>query len=374
MRLALRALAVAAISCLVACGSSSGAGGGTDGGNIRAVDGPVDTGSLGEICDGRTALTSAPPYSGPAPHPVTVFSQQQGNDPTGPTFPIRVLSNVGQAEQEPFQSPTARTQLVACAERADRTPTEVACRFDIGSQDRVPFFRTSYRITVREAHSGKVVATIPVDPAAAGCPTSVKVAWSGAEVFSAPTDRQLVSALAAFTSWDGTGTSPPAGEPADIPAPAAAPVVAGSVRMTTAAAVDPTSPVIRDHLAFWATFAAIQEGNRAEFSALRDRVDPEFLGTLTTILDQSRSDPGRSTRGPLHLMVTGVSQENGAVAVDSCVDETERETIRQSEPTGEIGIRHRLRVTMRQAAGGYLATGFADAPPAACPPPTGKVG
>lgn len=371
---AVTAVTAALIGCLASCGSGGNGGGGTDGGDIRAVDGPVDTGTLNDICDGHSALTAAPPYAGPGPHPVMVFSQQQGNDPNGPTLAFRLLNDVGQPEREAFSSPIARTQLVACAERAEHVPTEVVCRFDLGSPDPVPFFRTSYRITVREAHTGKVVATKPVDPAAAGCPTSVRVAWMGAEVFSAPTDRQFVSALTAFTSWEGTGTPPRAGEPADLPAPTATPVVAGSVRMTTAAGVDATSQVVRDHLAFWATFSAIQEGDRVQLSTLQDQVDPGFLSTLLTILDPSRTGPGRATRGPVHLMVTGVSQENGTVAVDSCLDETERETLQQSEPTGEIGTSGPIRVNLRQNAGGYLATGFADAPPAACPPPAGRIG
>ncbi|MCK9902791.1 hypothetical protein CC117_00150 [Parafrankia colletiae] len=375
-RLALTTVTVAAVGCLVACGSSGGGGdgGGGNSGSVQAVDGPVDRGSLNEVCDGKVALNSAAPFAGPAPHPVTVFSQQQGNDPSGPRFPIRLVSELNQEEHSAFQSPMERTQLVACAERVADTPTEVVCRFDLGAQDRVPFFRTAYRITVREARTGKVVATVPVDPAAEGCPTSVRVTWAGAKVFSAPADRQLVSALQAFTSWAGTGTPPAAAGPADIPAPAGAPAVEGSVHMTTAAGVDPASPVLRDHLAFWAAFSALQEGDRADFTALRDRVGGTLLDSLTSIIGHIRDTPGRSVRGPVHLMVTGVSQENGTVAVDSCVDETERETMQQSAPTGEAGFRYRIRVSLTPTAGRYVATDWADPPPAGCPPPAGRIG
>ncbi|CUU54565.1 hypothetical protein Ga0074812_10355 [Parafrankia irregularis] len=365
------------IGCSVACaGQGSGDGGaGTDGAAARAVDGPVDRGTLGDVCDGDVALTGAPPYAGPGPHPVTVFSQPQGNDPTGPKLSIRLLADTDQQERAAFGAPIARTQLVACAERDRRKPTDIICRFDIGAVDEVPFFRTSYLITVREAHTGAVVATLPVDPAAAGCPTSVKVAWAGAEVFSAPTDRQLVSALAPLTSWDGAGSPARAGGQEDAPAPAGtAAGSAGSVQLTIAAGVDPNSPVLRDHLAFWAAFTGIQESDRPDLRALQARVDSSFMSSLMSLVDLLRGDAGRSTRGPVHLLVTSVSEQGGSIAVDSCVDETAREKLRLAVPTGEVGIRSRVRVTLVPGRDGYLATGFADAPPAACPAPAGRIG
>ncbi|SQD99200.1 conserved hypothetical protein [Parafrankia sp. Ea1.12] len=377
--LSVAALTIAAVCGLAACGGASGDAG-SAGGEVRAVDGPVDMGALNDVCAGNVALTSAPPYTGPAPHPVALFSQHQGNDPTGSTFPVRLLQDVGQPERDAFLARPAQTQLVACAERDAREPTDVICRFDIGSQKQVPFFRTSYRITVRAAHTGQVVATVPVNPAAAGCPTSVKVAWSGAEVFSAPTDRQIVTALTPFVSWGGTGTPPVPAGPEDAPAAGGAPVVEGSVQMTTGPGVDPASPAVRAHLTFWDAFARAQEGDRAALGTLLDQVDGSFFGTLTTILDQNRAIPGRSVRGPLRLLVTGVSAgpeggaEGGAAAVDSCLDETGRETLEQSLPTGQIGIASRIRVNLaRDSTGEYRATGFADAPPAPCPPPSGRI-
>ncbi|OAA28225.1 hypothetical protein UG55_1006198 [Frankia sp. EI5c] len=364
---------MAAIGCLVACGNGGKDGAGGSGG-VRTLDGPVTSADLSQICDGETALAAAPPYAGPAPHPVMVLSQRQGNDPTGPTLVFHPLDRLGEEEHDAFLTPVARIQLVACAERADRAPTDVVCRFDLGVEKSVPFFRTSYRITVREAHTGKVVGTVPVNPAAAGCPTAARVSWGGAEVFSAPTDPQFVSALRAFAYWDGTGTPPQLAEPADIPAPAGAPVVAGSVHLTTAPGVDPTSPVVRDHLAFWAAFAGAQEADSPDFTALSARTDGSFFLALTRIVDQLRGKPGRSNRGPLHLLVTGVSQQAGVVAVDSCVDETERQEFELSEPTGDIGLRYQIRVNLEPGDGGYLATGFADPQPAGCPPPAGRVG
>ncbi|ABW09808.1 hypothetical protein Franean1_0342 [Parafrankia sp. EAN1pec] len=378
--LSVGALTIAAVCGLAACGGASGdassAGGRGSGGEVRAVDGPVDMGSLNEVCAGNVALTSAPPYTGPTPHPVALFSQQQGNDPTGSTFPVRLLQDMGQPERDAFLAPPAQAQLVACAERDAREPTDVICHFDIGSQEQVPFFRTSYRITVRAARTGQVVATVPVNPAAAGCPTSVKVAWSGAEVFSAPTDRQIVTALTPFVSWDGTGTPPASTGPEDAPAAGGAPVIAGSVQMTTGPGVDPASPAVRVHLTFWDAFARAQEGDRAALGTLLDQVDGSFFGMLTTLLDQNRAIPGRSVRGPLRLLVTGVSAgpEGGAVAVDSCLDETGRETLEQSLPTGQIGIASRIRVNLaRDSTGEYRVTGFADAPPAPCPSPAGRI-
>ncbi|MCK9928049.1 hypothetical protein MXD62_12840 [Frankia sp. Mgl5] len=375
--LSVAALTTAAVCGLAACGGASGdADGRGSGGEVRAVDGPVDMGALNDVCAGNVALTSAPPYTGPAPHPVALFSQQQGNDPTGSTFPVRLLQDMGQPERDAFLAPPAQAQLVACAERDAREPTDVICHFDIGSQEQVPFFRTSYRITVRAARTGQVVATVPVNPAAAGCPTSVKVAWSGAEVFSAPTDRQIVTVLTPFVSWDGTGTPPASAGPEDAPAAGGAPVVAGSVQMTTGPGVDPASPAVRVHLTFWDAFARAQEGDRAALGTLLDQVDGSFFGMLTTLLDQNRAIPGRSVRGPLRLLVTGVSAgpEGGAVAVDSCLDETGRETLEQSLPTGQIGIASRIRVNLaRDSTGEYRVTDFADAPPAPCPSPAGRI-
>ncbi|WP_230203331.1 hypothetical protein [Parafrankia discariae] len=381
-----RATAVLSVAALTVCalaacgGASDGPGGQGSGGEVRAVDGPVDLGALNEVCAGNVALTSAPPYTGPGPHPVALFSQQQGNDPTGSTFPVRLLQDMGQPERDAFLAPPAQAQLVACAERDAREATDVICRFDLGSQQRVPFFRSSYRITVRAAHTGQVVATVPVNPAAAGCPTSVKVAWSGAEVFSAPTDRQIVAALTSFVSWDGTGAPPATAGPADssqAPTAGGAPVVAGSVEMTTGPGVDPASPEVRAHLAFWDAFTRAQEGDRAALGSLVDQVDASFFGMLTTLLDQNRAIPGRSVRGPLRLLVTGVSAgpQGGAVAVDSCLDETGRETLEQSLPTGQLGLASRIRVDLApDSTGGYRVTDFADAPPAPCPPPAGRIG
>ncbi|MEX5637461.1 hypothetical protein [Parafrankia sp. FMc2] len=265
-RLALTTVMVTAIGLLVACACGGDGGGGAGSDRVQAVDDPVTRSSLNDVCDGKVALTPARPFAGPAPHPVQVFSQQQGNDPGGETFPLRMMTNVSPGEARALMAPQEQIQLVACGERVADTPTEVFCR------------------------------------------------------------------------------------------------------------VDPASPVVRDHLAFWAAFAGLQEGDRPDLAILRDRVDQVFLGELQNIVQGMRNRPGESVRGPLHLLVTGVSQENGTVAVDSCVDETERETMQQSEPTGEVGLRHRIRVNLTPAAGSYVATGWADPPPGGCPPPAGRIG
>jgi hypothetical protein len=336
---------------------------------VRQVAGPVNVGTLNDVCDQNVALTDAPPYAGVAPHAFMVFSQGQGND-RGSRPSIRIFDMLEKTTGRPFQNRPDQTQLVACAERMIKKSTDIECSFDIGA-DRVPFFRASWRITIREAHTGKVVATVPVDPGGAGCPTSAKVAWGGAEVYSGLSDQQIRYALEQFVYWDGTGTPPGSAEPLASPAVAGAPVVQGSVRLTTAAGIDAAAPVIRDYLAFWAGYAQLEEVRRSDPRPMRSRVDREFYNTMLAIVD-SRNRQTKLTRGPVHIMVTGVSKEGGTVSVDSCVDQTEREELEASQPNGTIGAQYRIRLTMKNG-GRYLASGFADAPPAPCPPAVARI-
>jgi hypothetical protein len=155
---------------------------------------------------------------------------------------------------------------------------------------------------------------------------------------------------------------------------AGAPVVHGSVQLTTAAGIDAAAPVIRDYLAFWAGYAQLEEVSRADPTPMRSRVDREFYNTMLAIVDSRSRQPTRLTRGPVHIMVTGVSEEGGTVSVDSCVDQTEREELEASKPNGTIGAQYRIRLTMKPNGGGYLASGFADAPPGPCPPAVARIG
>jgi hypothetical protein len=245
------------------------------------------------------------------------------------------------------------------------------CHFDIGAGS-VPFFRASYTINIREAHTGKVIAAVPVDPGAAGCPTSVKVAWGGAEVYSGLTDAQFRIALDPYLFWDGTGTPPAVAVPAQLSVGTG--VVKGSVHMTTVSGVDPASPIVRDFLAFWAAYAGLQESSRPDPTAIRKLVDRDFLNAMMLLVDQRNRNPTKVTQGPVHLTITGVTDGGASASVDACVDDSERQELDRSAPDGTIGTQYRIRVSMKKSGASYLASDFADPAPGACPPAVARVG
>jgi hypothetical protein len=197
------------------------------------------------------------------------------------------------------------------------------------------------------------------------------VAWSGAEVYSGLTDPQFRIALDPYLFWDGSGTPPAVVESAQLPV--GAEVVQGSAHLAAVSGVDPANPVVRDFLAFWAAYAGLQETSRPNPTAIRSVVDPGFLTAMMALVDQRNRNPTKVTQGPVRLVVTGV-QEGANASVDACVDESERQELDRSTPDGTIGAVYRIRVTLKRTGTTYVATGYADPAPGACPPAAARVG
>jgi hypothetical protein len=366
-------MAVGAVS-VVACGGGSVSIPGSPGGAAtrpgataaggRANDGPVTVSSLGDVCVGGSRLTRAVPYAGAAPHPVMIFGPGAGDAPGAAPYTVKLL-DVGRDVQSAFRALPAQTQLVGCLERVRETPTQVNCHYM--TRDHVPFYRASYRLTVRAAGTGAVVDRFLIDPAASGCPTNVTVNALGPKVWSMPTTGQYVESLRRYTEWDGRGAPPSA--PAGTPRPAGGTqLTAGSVRLTVPAGADArTVTVLRDYLAFWAAYEAAEETGRPVTDGLRATTDGSFLSALSQVIDNRYTSQGAVVRGVVTLTPTVRVRDAGSVTIDDCVDETGREDVRRGEPTGDIGTRIPWALSMRLRSGHFVATGFEDSPAGLCP-------
>jgi hypothetical protein len=394
-------MATATVGLGLAACSGDGGGDGGDGstvsaGGARANDGPVDLDGLTDVCAGEARLTRAAPYAGPAPHPVTVFGPSSGNAPGASPYQVKLVDAVAHQFRDSFNARPSQAQLVGCLERVRETPTDVVCRYII--EDRVPFHRASYRLTVRAVGTGAVVDRVMIEPGAGGCPSGVTVNRLGPKVWSAPTPDQYVQALQRYTEWDGRG-GPPAVAPAASPGAAGAPgkagaatprnaggreLTAGSARLTAPAGADAaTLAVLADYLAFWAAFEDAREQGRPVTAGLEATTEPNFQISLSTTVLGDR----RTSRGPVRLTPTiragaagpatagpatagpasGGSASAGSVIIDDCLDETGREYLENGKPTGEVGIRSAVSLSMIARDGHFVATGFADAPADLCP-------
>lgn len=359
------ALAIATLGGLTACQDDNAAPPTVE---LEERSGPVGVHDLMEVCEGRVAMVDAPSYAGDAPHPVMAFSQGQGNADT--SLLPRLDFSMWDDEGYPVNASLEETQLVACATRTAHAETDITCDF-IADSD-VPFFRAAYAVTVREVKTGTIVATIPVNPGAGGCPGSANVVLTNAQVFGSVTDPQLWEAVRAHVHWDGQGTPPGSPEQETAALTLSDPVVHGSVHLTAVAGIDPASPVIGDYLAFWAAYAAAEEASYPDPRDLRDVAEPTLIDTLD-LLFYSRSDRGHTYAGPLYLTVTEVIDNGSTVFVDACQDSTERQILVHSTPDGAIGIQSRVRVGMVPSGDGYRAAEFLDAAPGPCPPAAAAV-
>jgi hypothetical protein len=293
-----------------------------------------------------------------------IFGPGAGDAPGAPPYTVKLL-DVPDALRGGFRALPAQVQLVGCLERVSATPTQVNCHYL--TRDHVPFYRASYRLTVRAASTGAVVDRFLLEPAASGCPINVTVNALGPKVWSMPTTGQYVDSLQVYTGWDGRGASPTA--PAGTPRPAGGTqLTAGSVRITVPAGADArTVAVLHDYLAFWAAYKTAEETGRPVTDGLRATTDGSFLSSLSSVIDNLYTSQGEVARGVVTLTPTVRVRDAGSVTVDDCADQTGREVVRQGEPTGEIGARISSSLTMKPRNGHFVVTGFADSPARLCP-------
>ncbi len=367
-RLRVSALLVAvALAACGACGGDGGDGSTGAAGAARANDGPVDLSGLTDVCSGNTRLTRAAPYTGPAPHPIMVFGPQAGNAPDASPYMVKLLENVNPELRGGFNAKPSDAQLVGCVERARETPTDVVCRYII--KDRVPFFRASYRMTVREVQTGAVVDRLTIEPGAGGCPSEATVNLLGPKVWGSPTTGQYMDALQRYTEWDGKGRPP------TVPPGAATPrnaggreLTSGPVRLTAPAGADAqTLAALADYLAFWSAYENAREQGRPVTPELQATTEASFLASLSTTISRQ----GRVPRGPVLLTPTVRTQAAGSVIIDDCLDQTGREYAEDGKLTGEVGIRSAVSLSMTPRGGHFVATDFADGPADLCPAGTG---
>jgi hypothetical protein len=359
------ALALVAVA-LVACG---GGGEGTSGagGEARANDGPVDVSGLTDVCAGDIRLTQATPYTGPAPHPIMVFGPSAGNEPNAQPYVVKLVADVAPELRGGFNAKPSDAQLVGCVERVRETPTKVVCHY-LG-ENRAPFFRASYRMTIREVRTGAVVDRFMIDPGAEGCPSDVRVSWGGAKVWGLPTTNQYVQALQRYTEWNGQGRPPTV--PAKAPTPRNAggrELTSGSARLTAPAGADAqTLAVMQDYLAFWAAYKGAEEQGRPVTDELKATTDTRFLSTLSSIISRR----SRTSHGPVLLTPTIRTQTADSVIIDDCHDETGREYVENGELNGEVGVRIAISMSMAPRDGHFVVTDFVDAPADLCAPDPG---
>jgi hypothetical protein len=351
---------------LTACGGGGEGTAGTDGG-ARANDGPVDVSSLTDVCAGDVRLTQAAPYTGPAPHPIMVFGPPAGNDPHAPPYGVKLLNDVSPELRGGFNAKPSEVQLVGCVERTRETPTDVACHYLGG--DRVPFFRASYRMTIREVRTGAVVDRSVINPGAEGCPSDVRVSWGGAKVWGLPRTGQYVQAVQRYTEWNGQGRPPTAPPPAATPRNAGGrELTSGSTRLTAPTGADTrTLAVLQDYLAFWSAYEGAEEQGRPVTDELKATTDARFLSSLSSVISRQ----SRTSHGPVLLTPTIRTQTADSVIIDDCRDETGREYVENGERTGEIGVRIGISLSMAPRDGHFVVTDFVDAPADLCPPDPG---
>nr|MDT0666909.1 hypothetical protein [Micromonospora sp. DSM 115978] len=152
-------------------------------------------GELQQVCEDGASLAQAPAYAGAAPHPLWLFEPSGGNaaEPTDLQPAPRLAESAPPELEAGVRAQARQAQLVACVERTATAPTEVVCQFDLGED--APFLRAEYRLSLREARTGRVVTSIDLGPGAEGCPAAATVDLLGALVYSKPKPWQYYEAI-----------------------------------------------------------------------------------------------------------------------------------------------------------------------------------
>lgn len=330
--------------------------------------GAVDRAALARVCAQGVGLASGAPYLGAAPHPIQVVGPGPGNSPNS-AKPAAYLLDIGRtsAGTNPYLSVPAQDQLVGCLARTGETRTDVQCHYIPVGPRQVPLTRANYQLTVRAVRTGAVVDTVPVTPAAGGCPSSVEVEQFSPKVWNLPTNAQYVELMRRYVEWDGRGSPPKAGADAQAVPGGGPELDAGSVRLTAPPGADPaTLELARNYLAFWDAYTAAQAQGAQYSAALRASTSPEFLALITGTALRS----GDTRRGPVSIRMAVRSADAASATIDACVDESGRQVFAAGAATGELGIRAGWTTTLvRGASGSFVVSAFAVAPVGLCAVP-----
>jgi hypothetical protein len=153
----------------------------------KASDAPISGGNLADVCQRSTYFTRAPAAAASPPRPIQVFEQLVGGGY------MRSLLYQAQAGDAWNPRDAARTQLVACANRADEGRKVKECAFQTG---RVALHEASYDVTVYETRTREERAVVTIQANGYACPMSAF--FRGGEdrkLFARPMPEQYVTAL-----------------------------------------------------------------------------------------------------------------------------------------------------------------------------------
>ncbi|GAD83750.1 hypothetical protein FEK33_05165 [Nocardia asteroides NBRC 15531] len=158
-------------------------------------------GTLAEVRDMESAchdmggkfFPGSAEFTGPAPHPVVAFVQDQ--------------VGVSQAELGGSQTPRewggsglkpADVQLIACLDEPDDGPFLTDCKFTSSS---LPLYQGRYEVTIREARTGREVATVRMSgKSTPDCPYSVLTKGEDPKIHTEPDLAEYQRVLGGFVT------------------------------------------------------------------------------------------------------------------------------------------------------------------------------
>ncbi|CUU55469.1 hypothetical protein Ga0074812_105119 [Parafrankia irregularis] len=175
---------------------------------------PASSEGLQAMCRYGGYIPAMPPYTGPAPHPIEGLQPGQNTGAVAltsilwsdPPDDLRGAFNVLTRDQSGALIPDlSRTQLVACVTRTGSSPSGIVCE-DLGGNVRL--LRSNYRMTVLEAHTGKVVQVTDTGTGTDDCPSFAYVDSTDPAVFTSFDGGQAYDVLRPLVLWGGVTAQP----------------------------------------------------------------------------------------------------------------------------------------------------------------------
>ena len=161
----------------------------------RPADRPVrDDRDLAQVCGGWY-FPAAPPYTGKAPHPVSISVRARLDDQARTSRILNTVAYGGSvAKRQAWAPAPAKAQVVACLDLVGGGPKLRDCKSDDAKPVTLPLLAGEYRLALIEVATGRRLVEAKLTGSTRGCPL-VTVYGADRNLYSEVDDRQLHAAL-----------------------------------------------------------------------------------------------------------------------------------------------------------------------------------